>query len=66
MSYSAKPDGWYYQTTKGYDLYGREHMSLDDHWPVNIFNYMVFLYESLISCAFSLAFNMILTFMLQE
>ena len=41
-------------------------MPLDDHWPVKIFDFMVFLCESLISCAFSLAFNMILTLTLQE
>ena len=28
-------------------------MSLDGHWPVKIFDVMVFLYESLISGAFS-------------
>ena len=38
-----------------------EHMSLDGHWSVKIFDFMVFLYESRISCAFSLAFNMVLT-----
>ena len=41
-------------------------MSLDDHWSVKIFNFIVCLYESLISCAFSLPFNMILTLTLQE
>ena len=41
-------------------------MSLDGHWSVNIFNCRVFLYESLISCAVSIAFNMILTLTLQE
>ena len=41
-------------------------MSLDGHWSVKIFDFMVFLYESLISCAFSLAFNMILTLTLIE
>ena len=41
-------------------------MSLDGHWFVKIFDFMVFLYESLIFCAFSLAFNIILTFTLQE
>ena len=43
------------------DLYGREHTSLDGHWSVTIFDFMVFLYGSLIYCAFSLAFNKILT-----
>ena len=41
-------------------------MSLDDHWSVKIFDFMVFLYESLILCAISLAFNIILTLTLQE
>ena len=49
-----------------YDKYGRGHMPLDDHWSVKIFVFMVFLYESLISCAFSLSFNMILTLTLQK
>ena len=40
-------------------------MSLDGHWSVQIFDVMVFLYESLISCAFPLTFNMILTLTLQ-
>ena len=41
-------------------------MLLDDHWSVKIFDFMVFLYESLISCVFSLAFDMILTLTLIE
>ena len=49
-----------------YDLYGREHMSLGGHRSVKIFDFMVFLYKSQIFCAFSLAFNIILTLTLQE
>ena len=41
-------------------------MSLESHWSVKIFDFMVFLYESLVSCAFSLAFNMVLTLTLQK
>ena len=41
-------------------------MSLESHWSVKIFDFMVFLYESLISWAFSLAFNVILTLTLQK
>ena len=44
-----------------YDLYKESTCHL-----MNIFDFMVFLYESLISCAFSLACNMILTLTLQE
>ena len=32
-------------------------MSLDGHWSVKIFDFMVFLYESLISYAFSFGFS---------
>ena len=41
-------------------------MSLDGHRSVKIIDFMVFLYESLISFPFSLPFNMILTLTLQE
>ena len=41
-------------------------MSLDGHWSVKIFDFMVFLYESYFFCAFSLAFNIILMLTLQE
>ena len=42
-------------------------MSLDVHLSVKIFDFMVILYKkSLISCAFSLAFHMIITLTLQE
>ena len=41
-------------------------MSLDGHMSVKIFDFMVILYKSLISCAFSLAFHMIITLTLQE
>ena len=36
-------------------------MSLDCHWSVKIFDFMVFLYEGYIFALFSLAFNIILT-----
>ena len=41
-------------------------MSLDGQWSAKIFDFIIFLYESLISCAFSLDFNMLLTLTLQE
>ena len=41
-------------------------MSLDVHLSVKIFDFVVILYKSLISCAFSLAFHMIITLTLQE
>ena len=42
---------------RGTNQFISEHISLDSHQSVNIFNLIVYLYESLISCAFSLAFN---------
>ena len=41
-------------------------MSLDGHMSVKIFDFMVILYKRLISCAFSLAFHMIIMLTLQE
>ena len=40
-----------------YDLYGREHKSLDGYWSVKIFDFMVNLYEIFFLLRFFISFE---------